>query len=69
LAQALCEAGKTDPKHFGCDGARSRFLKFSPNGFRWDGFSSQERDHKLAAKENWGPRHLSPRPWATMGVR
>ena len=44
------DAGKTDPKYFGYAGARSRFLRFFPNGFRSDGFSSQERDYKLAAK-------------------
>ena len=44
------DAGKTDPKYFGYPGARSRFLRFSPNGFHSDGFSSQERDYKLAAK-------------------
>lgn len=44
------EAGKTDPKYFGFDGARSRFLKFFPNGFHSDGFCSQERDYKIAAK-------------------
>ena len=35
---------------FGFDGARARFLKFFPNGFRSDGFSSMERDYKVAAK-------------------
>ena len=44
------EAGKTDPNYFGYKGARSRFLKFFPNGFHSDGFASQERDYKLAAK-------------------
>lgn len=44
------EAGKADPKYFGFKGARSRFLKFFPNGFHSDGFCSQERDYKLAAK-------------------
>ena len=36
--------------YFGYSGARSRFLKFFPNGFHSAGFSSQERDYKLAAK-------------------
>lgn len=45
------EAGKADPRYFGHSGARSRFLKFFPNGFRSDGFASQERDYKLAAKK------------------
>lgn len=44
------EAGKTDPKYFGFEGARSRFLKFFPNGFHSNGFCSQERDYKVAAK-------------------
>ena len=44
------DAGKADPKYFGYAGARSRFLKFFPRGFHSDGFSSQERDYKLAAK-------------------
>ena len=45
------DAGKADPKYFGYDGARNRFLKFFPNGFHSDGFSSRERDYKLEAKE------------------
>ena len=44
------DAGKADPRYFGYADARSRFLKFFPNGFHSDGFSSQERDYKLAAK-------------------
>ena len=46
-----CDAGKADPKYFGYAGARKRFLKFFPNGFHSDGFSSQERDYKLAASK------------------
>lgn len=45
------DAGKADPRYFGFSGARARFLKFFPNGFHSDGFSSQERDYKLAAKK------------------
>lgn len=45
------EAGKADPKYFGHKGARTRFLKFFPNGFHSEGFCSQERDYKIAAKE------------------
>lgn len=45
------EAGKSDPKYFGFDGARARFLKFFPNGFHSEGYASQERNYKLAAKE------------------
>lgn len=44
------DAGKSDPKYFGYDGARKRFLKFFPNGFHSAGYASQERDYKLAAK-------------------
>ena len=44
------DAGKADPRYCGFDGARARFLKFFPNGFRSDGFSSMERDYKVAAK-------------------
>lgn len=44
------DAGKGDPRYFGFDGARNRFLKFFPNGFHSSGYSSQERDYKLAAK-------------------
>ena len=44
------EAGKSDPKYFGYSGARSRFLKFFPNGFHSEGYAAQERDYKLAAK-------------------
>ncbi|MEM5518940.1 hypothetical protein WNY37_18420 [Henriciella sp. AS95] len=45
------EAGKSDPKYFGYKGALARFQKFFPNGFHSDGFNSQERAYKLAAKE------------------
>jgi hypothetical protein len=44
------EAGKSDPRYFGYTGAKSRFLRFFPNGFRSDGYASQERDYKVAAK-------------------
>lgn len=44
------DAGKTDPNYFGFDGARNRFRTFFPNGFHSDGYASQERDYKLAAK-------------------
>ena len=42
--------GKSDPKYFGFAGARSRFLKFFPNGFHSEGYATQERDYKLDAK-------------------
>ncbi len=44
------EAGKANPKYFGFDGARNRFLHFFPNGFQSDGYAGQERDYKVAAK-------------------
>jgi hypothetical protein len=44
------EAGKSDPKYFGFDGAISRFRTFFPNGFHSPGFDDQERRYKLAAK-------------------
>ena len=44
------DAGKADPGYFGFDGARARFLRFFPKGFRSDGFSSMERDYKVVAK-------------------
>ena len=51
------DAGKADPRYFGFDGARVRFLKFFPNGFRSDGFSSMERDYKVAAKRKLDQMH------------
>ena len=44
------DAGKSDPKYFGFDGARSRFLHFFPNGFHSKGYTARERDYKLKAK-------------------
>jgi hypothetical protein len=45
------EAGKANPRYFGFDGARARFLQFFPNGFQSDGFTGEERDYKVAAKQ------------------
>ncbi len=45
------DAGKSDPKYFGYSDARTRFLKFFPNGFHSSGFESRERNYKLAAKD------------------
>lgn len=45
------EAGKANPKYFGFDGARGRFLKFFPNGFKSDGYLNNERNYKVAAKK------------------
>jgi hypothetical protein len=44
------EAGKANPKYFGFDGARARFLRFFPNGFHSAGYAGQERDYKIEAK-------------------
>ena len=44
------DAGKADPRYFGFEGARARFLRFFPNGFRSDGYLSTERDYKVAAR-------------------
>ncbi len=44
------EAGKANPKYFGFDGARARFLHFFPNGFHSAGYAGQERDYKVEAK-------------------
>jgi hypothetical protein len=45
------EAGKANPKYFGFDGARVRFLRFFPNGFHSEGYTNSERDYKIAAKQ------------------
>lgn len=45
------EAGKVNPKYFGFDGARARFLRFFPNGFQSAGYIGEERDYKVAAKQ------------------
>ncbi|MCY4427843.1 MAG: hypothetical protein OXC05_12555 [Halieaceae bacterium] len=45
------DAGKSDPRYFGYDGARARFQKFFPNGFHSEGFASQERTFKLELKK------------------
>ena len=44
------EAGKSNPKYFGFDGARARFLQFFANGFRSEAFAREERDYKVSAK-------------------
>jgi len=44
------EAAKENPRYFGFDGARARFLRFFPNGFRSDGYANAERNYKVAAK-------------------
>ena len=45
------EAGKANPKYFGFDGARARFLGFFPKGFHSAGYARQERNYKIAAKK------------------
>jgi hypothetical protein len=45
------EAGKANPKYFGFDGARARFLRFFPNGFHSVGYTKAERDYKIEAKQ------------------
>jgi hypothetical protein len=44
------EAGKANPRYFGFDGARARFLRFFPDGFRSERYAAQERDYKVEAK-------------------
>jgi hypothetical protein len=44
------EAAKANPKYFGFDGARARFLHFFPGGFHSDGYVGRERAYKVAAK-------------------
>lgn len=45
------EAGKVNPKYFGFDGARARFLQHFPNGFHSDHYVNAERQYKLVAKD------------------
>ena len=45
------EAGKANPKYFGFEGARARFLRFFPNGFHSAGYANAERGYKIAAKQ------------------
>src|SRR5262249_18480991 len=44
------EAGKKNPKYFGFDGARARFLRFFPNGFYSAEYGEGERDYTVDAK-------------------
>jgi hypothetical protein len=44
------EAGKANPRYFGFDGARARFLHFFPDGFHSTDYMSRERNYKLDAK-------------------
>jgi hypothetical protein len=45
------ELGKTNPRYVGYAGARNRFLHFFPNGFHSNGYTANERDYKVAARE------------------
>jgi hypothetical protein len=44
------EAGKTNPKYFGFDGARARFLHWFKDGFQSQRYLDLERGYKGAAK-------------------
>jgi hypothetical protein len=44
-------AGKADREYFGFDGARARFLRFFPQGFRTPSYFETEREYKLRAKQ------------------
>lgn len=44
------EVGKVNPKYFGYDGARNRFLHWFAGGFESPNFLAQERQYKLDAK-------------------
>ena len=44
------EARIVNPKYVGFGGARTRFLRFFPNGFQSEGFVSEERKYKVDAK-------------------
>jgi hypothetical protein len=46
------EASKTNPKYFGFDGARARFLYWFKDGFQSQTYLRQERNYKVAAKSN-----------------
>src|SRR4051794_14371170 len=43
-------AGRANPKYFGFDGARARFLRYFPNGFLSADYVEKERDYKVAAQ-------------------
>jgi hypothetical protein len=44
------EAGKANPKYFGFDGARARFLHWFKGGFQSPNYLTEERGYKLEAK-------------------
>ena len=43
-------AARLNPKFFGFDGARNRFLRFFPDGFNSSDYARKERDYKTEAK-------------------
>jgi len=45
------EAGKANPKYFGFDGARNRFLHWFAGGFQSPSYLRQERAYKVEAKQ------------------
>jgi hypothetical protein len=44
--RCVAEVGKAHPSYFGFDGARTRFLKYFPQGFADPGYLAHERDYK-----------------------
>ena len=52
MSGAACTTrpAKRDPKYFGFNGARARFLRFFPSGFHSAGYERDERNYKIAAK-------------------
>jgi hypothetical protein len=46
------EAGKSNPRYFGFDGARARFLHWFKDGFQSPNYLKLERNYKIAAKSN-----------------
>lgn len=45
------DAGKTDPRYYGYEGARARFRSFFSDGFGSSEYLSEERNYKIAARE------------------
>ncbi|MBW8880372.1 MAG: hypothetical protein JF615_02800, partial [Asticcacaulis sp.] len=50
--ETLDEVHRRNPKFFGYDGAKSRFLYFFPKGFEDQNFLANERGYKIEAKES-----------------
>lgn len=49
-AKLRAEVGKASPAYFGYDGARARFARMFPSGFKGS-FEREERDYKVAAAQ------------------